>query len=453
MIAGRCLALCLLATLLPPAAAADDEAPAATAASSPRPSAEPSSLPTAAALQAEVERLRADLDALRAELAALRAPDATVTRAPAEAERLARLEDLARELEERVRQIADSLEALSSEVYKRLTLSVYGSLEARNYSGDNGFLDGNIVELVLSGRPHKRLSVVTQIEFERAGGAGRGGDIVVEQAWAGLQLFPELSFRAGIFLVPFGNVNIDHFPFKRDVVTPPLINQVAAPGDWSDNGVGLNGRRLFGHWLLSYDAYAGAGLGGAPSPAGLRELRQPYGIDNNTDTAFMGRVAVARERRFELGLSGYTGSYDDAARHNLMAFALDALVARGPLRFHVEFDAFTAERTDGPDARYRGFYVRGIYDFGRSWLPRTILGRDFEDPRLQLVAQYDLARTEGPVETDFVRNRERRLTLGFNWRPSGQWVLKASYERNTTDNVPLVRGDRDGFIGSINFVF
>ncbi len=405
-----------------------------------------------AALEAELRRLRQDLEALRAELVRLRA--APPTAPTGDAERLARLEALAHDLDQRLRQTADALDALSSEVYKRLTLSVYGSLEARNYSGDNGFLDGNIVELVLSGRPHKRLSVVTQIEFERAGGAGRGGDIVVEQAWAGLQLFPELSFRAGIFLVPFGNVNIDHFPFKRDVVTPPLVNQVAAPGDWSDNGVGLNGRRLFGHtWLLSYDVYAGAGLGGQLSSAGLRELRQPYGIDNNTQTAFMGRVALARERRFELGLSAYTGAYDDEGRENLRAFALDALVTHGPARLHVEFDSFGARRSGGPDARYRGFYVRGVYDFGRSWLPRTILGRDFEDPRLQLVAQYDLARTEGPAGESFERNRERRLTFGFNWRPSGQWVLKASYERNSTDNTPLVRGDRDGFIGSINFVF
>jgi hypothetical protein len=402
-------------------------------------------------LRAEVERLRRDLDAVRAELQALRAPGAAPS---ADAARLERLETLVHQLEERLRQTADALEALSSEVYKRLTLSVYGSLEARNYSGDNGFLDGNLVELVLSGRPHKRLSLVTQIEFERAGGAGRGGEIVVEQAWAGLQLTSDVTFRAGIFLVPFGNTNLDHFPFKREVVTPPLINQVAAPGDWSDNGVGLSGRRLFGHtWLLSFDMYAGAGLGDELGAGGLRAARQPYGIDNNRDTALMGRLALARGQRFELGLSGYRGAYDDQGQRGLGAFALDLLLARGPLRFNAEFDSFAADRGTEPGARYRGVYARLVYEFGRAWLPRTFLGRDFEDPRLQLVAQYDLARTEGPDEGGFGRRRERRLTAGLNWRPSSQWVLKATYEINSTDAAPLVRGDRDGFIGSINFVF
>ena len=72
---------------------------------------------------------------------------------------------------------------------------------------------------------------------------------------------------------------------------------------------------------------------------------------------------------------------------------------------------------------------------------------------LALVFQHDRALLDGPLEGEWVRNRERRSSLGLNFRPSSQWVLKLGYEWNATTNRPLVRGDKDGWVGSVGFVF
>jgi hypothetical protein len=51
-----------------------------------------------------------------------------------------------------------------------------------------------------------------------------------------------------------------------------------------------------------------------------------------------------------------------------------------------------------------------------------------------------------------VRGR-RRITAGFAYRPSRQWVLKVNYEWNTATARPLDRGSLNGWLGSIGFVF
>jgi hypothetical protein len=369
---------------------------------------------------------------------------------------IALLEEELRRLADEARQTANALAALSQESERIISLTVYGNLDASRYQGDPAILDARTFELVLSGHPHKRLSFIAQVEFERAAGVGddRGGEVVVEQAYVTLGLWPWLDLRAGAFFVPFGFVGVDHFPPKRDVVTRPLTTYVVVPGDWTDNGVGLYGKRLVGeNWLLSYEAYLLAGLDSDVSALGLRRARQGYGVDNNGDKALAGRLALNRSTRLQVGLSGYSCEYDDAGEQRLNGWALDAVAQAGPLKLTVERDSFTAPFSSGPRGRWRGHYARLVYDFGRSFLQRTALGRDFEEPRLSLVLQHDRVAIDAPGADGFARNRERRLTAGLNVRPSTQWVLKLGYEWNATTGQPLVNGDKDGWLGSIGFIF
>jgi hypothetical protein len=409
-----------------------------------------------AALREDLARLRAQLAALEAELAriARRGPEEEQVRA-LEAQ-LGRLREELRRLGDQARQTGNALDALAEEQHKAISVSVYGSLDATAYKGEKTVLDGRLFELVLSGRPHKRLSFIAQAEFERAAEVGgeRGGEIVLEQAYTTLGLHPLLNLRAGVIFVPFGNVGVDHFPPKREVVSRPLVSEVVVPSDWSDNGVGLTGNRPIGAtWLLSYEAYVMAGLASQVTGAGMRDARQGYGVDNNADKALAAHLSLNRTGKVSLGLSAYRGKYDDLGRHTLRGFAFDGLGVIGPFKVRGEVSAFSAARDPGPDARLRGFYVRGVYEFGRGLLRRTVLGRDFDEPLLAAVFQYDLVALDGPVEGVFERNRERRATWGLNYRPSPQWVLKLTYERNDATNRPLVKGDRDGWLGSVGFIF
>ncbi len=423
--------------------------------------------PGAPARAAEVERLAAELDRLAAEVRtfheqlAKAAPQALdgariAQRLLALEQEVARLQAETRRLDEDAKQTAAAVDSLSRGEQGRTSLTVYGDFQATAYRGTAPIFDGHAFELVLSGRPHKRLSFFGEVEFERVAGVGgdRGGEIVVEQAFANLSFWALLNLRAGVVLIPFGNVNIDHFAPRRDVVTKPLVSYVVAPSDWTDNGVGLYGRRLLGSsWLVSYEAYAVAGLGAEANGLGMRGARQGYGADNNRDKALVGRIAATRGGGLELGLSAYRGKYDDAGRQVLAGWAIDNLTRVGPLTATGEYNAFRAQRELGSSTRLRGFYVRAALDLGRTLLSRTPLGRDFDEPRLALVGQYDEVHIDGPVDGVDSSNRERRQTVGLSFRPSNQWVLKLSYEWNQTTDRPLVNGDRDGFVGAIGFVF
>lgn len=446
--AGAALAAALLASA-PPVEAAETR---------PSPPAE-----RVAALENDVQRLRAELQQTAERLAQAEAARAAAEQAAsAEAQRLAGLEAALQQLEQSVAKLSDgqgqaedTLDRMAEGEQRRPTLTVYGTLDASKYAGRDSLLDAQAFELVLSGRPRQRLGFFAELEFERVASVGgeRGGEIVVEQAYANYTFTAAANLRAGVLLVPFGNVNIDHYAPRRDVVSRPLVAHAVAPSDWTDNGLGLYGRAVFGSsWVLDYEAYVVAGLAEPIDALGARRARQGYGVDNNDDKALVGRLTLGRPGRLTLGLSGYTGKYDDAGRYRLNGWAADGLAQIGPLKLTGEYDMLRADRGPAPAARLRGFYGRAVVDFGRNLLVRSI-ARGFDDPRLQGVVQYDEVRLDGPLDDAFVRNRETRLTLGLNFRPSREWVLKLNWERNRTDNLPLLQGDARGFVGSIAFVF
>lgn len=426
--------------------------------------AEQAAPPAAASRDDELARLRAEVERLVAQQAQLEAELKQLVEAqagqpgqagePAAQAEIQRLREELRKLQEAGSQAAAALEALSEAERRRVNLTVYGDFQARAFEGEDAIFDGKAFELVMSGQPHERLSFFAEIEFEQAAAVGeeRGGEVLVEQAYANLSFAPLANLRAGILLVPFGNVNVDHFAPRRDVVGKPLVSWVVAPSDWTDNGVGFHGSQLVGSsLLLSYEAYAIAGLDSEISAYGLREARQGYGVDNNGNKALVGRLVIDRSGSFELGLSGYTGDYDDAGSQRLEGLGVHGLANLGPLHLTGEYNSMKAHGQ--PDQRFHGYYGRATIDFGRNLLRRTFLGKGFSDPRFTLVYQHDWVSAEGLLEGTLVTTREQRDTVGLNFRPSSQWVLKLDYEWNRTDNLTLDRGDRDGFVGAIAFVF
>ncbi|MBX7183630.1 MAG: hypothetical protein K1Y01_00655 [Vicinamibacteria bacterium] len=414
-----------------------------------------------AALQTELDRLRAEMAALRDEIQRLRAEavkadDGLSARLLALEARQVKLESEFTRLSEELKRTGDALDQISEGEGKRPSITVYGTLQGVSYTGQDSILDAEAFEIVLSGRPHPRLSFFAEIEFERAAAVGgpRGGEVVLEQAYASYSFAQIFSVRTGVLLVPFGNVNVDHFAPLRDVVRKPLVSYAIAPSDWTDNGIQFTGRRLAGtSWLFEYEAALIAGLDSHLTSVGMREARQPFGVDNNGNKAAVGRFAIKRSTSFETGISAYTGKYDDANRQRLNGWAADLRAEFGPIRLTGEYDHFTANTTIAPKTQLAGYYVRASWDI-RGGVLRN-LARGFDDPRFTLVAQYDWARIDGPnaINARFERNREIGITAGFAYRPSRQWVLKVNYEKNQITNDALDRGDRRGWLGSVGFVF
>ena len=414
------------------------------------------------AVQAELERLRAEMASLRDELQRLRIESARPSdpgvpaRIDAIGARQAKVEAELARLTEDLKQIGDALDQVSEGDRKRPTMTVYGTLQATRYANRDSILDAEAFELVLSGRPHPRLSFFAEIEFERAASVGgpRGGEIVLEQAYASYTFAQLLSVRTGVLLVPFGNVNVDHFAPLRDVVRKPLVSYAIAPSDWTDNGIQITGRRLIGtSWLVEYEASVIAGLDADITSSGTRLARQAFGVDNNDNKAGVGRFAVKRGTTFETGISGYTGKYDNANERRLEGWAADLRAEAFGLRLTGEYDHFSADRGSLQKSHLRGYYVRASFDMTGGVLKS--LAKDFDDPRLTLVAQYDWSTIDAPNAANqrFERNRETGLTLGMAYRPSRQWVLKINHESNKATNLPLDRGDLKGWLASVGFVF
>ncbi len=293
--------------------------------------------------------------------------------------------------------------------------------------------------------------------LRRAGfarGGERGGEVLLEQAWASFRFTDWMSLRAGALLVPFGNFNVDHYAPSRDVISKPLVAYVVAPGDWTDNGLGLSGTVLLGgEWALRYDTAVVAGLDDNITALGTRAARQPFGADNNNDKALVGRLGWKYGGAFELGMSAYDGAYDDAGRLSLSGFALDALAVLGPLRVTGEIDRLEASQAVGPDAELGGWYVRSTLDLATRWLRSGRHGEAFPEARLSLVGQVERIDLAGPLDGGWEDNSEKRLTLGLNYRPTTSWVLKLDREWRRAPGRALVFGDEEAWLASFGFVF
>ncbi len=425
-----------------------------------------------AALHEELESLRAETTELRRQIAALRAEATTASVATRVADVETRLAKLAAALAAYGERLGteeaankghdDAISALEDQQASANHLSVYGSLAYHDESAAGAAFDAEAIELVISGRPHPRLGVFTEIELERAAAVGgaRGGEVVVEQAWASYAMSPAFNLRGGVLLVPFGAVNADHYAPTRDVISKPLPAVAVSPADWTDNGVSLFGRAVLGSdWVLSYDSLWGAGLGADLKASGLHDARQPFGVDNNGNGALAARFALRRGDGLELGLSGYRGAWDDRGRKLLSGWATDVTISFGPLALRGDFERLIARRSQGlDDVDYQGWYARSVYRLPGALLRRGWHGKAFPEAIVELVAQWDGARTRVPLgdlvaDDALFTSRERRLTIGLNYRPTRFWVLKVNHERSRGRGVPLVRGTGAAWLAALGFVF
>lgn len=428
---------------------------------------EPAATAPEAAVAARVDQLEGDVAQLRRELAELRqllekvAREVTPPAAALLEERVSSLEETGRqlgaqteELGNTVRDQNDSLATLSLTEERRIQVNTYGTFNVIDASKNDSVYDAEAFELVLSGKPSERISFFAEIEFERAATVGgrRGGEVLVEQAYANFALTRRLHLRAGVLLVPFGNVNVDHYAPNRDVISKPLVSYVVAPSDWTDNGFGLQGSVLIGGAdSLAFEIYTLAGLDANISALGTRAARQPFGEDNNNNKAVAMRVAWDQGGNFQLGLSAYTGKVDDEGRERLEGWAADAHWQKGPLLLTGEFDRFEGDSAAWGPLLLEGWYARATWK-----LPALLAGRHsrlFPAAHLDLVAQYDHAHIEGPFADAWEVNREWRRTLGINYHPSHQWVLKLNHERSEADHRPLQFGSQRAWLGSIGFQF
>ncbi len=300
--------------------------------------------------------------------------------------------------------------------------------------------------LQVSSYLHENLMFNTEIEYEYGGAINaldKTGELKIEQAWADYKVNDALNFRSGIVLIPFGIVNVLHDSDVRDTTTRPLMASTIIPSTWMDAGTGVHG--IFyptDDMMLSYEAYVTNGLTDAISATdGIRKARPGFKNDNNGNKALSGRVGISPWLGWELGLNGYTGSYDPANSRRLTMLGLDNSLTLGSFELIGEYANI---QTDGgsylapgsaPGATptvipgsMQGWYVEGRQHFFPEFLNNTFLGRagGYDQATFTLVGRFGQADTDQAV---YDKNNKNETVIGLNYRPIPTFVTKLEWQR------------------------
>ena len=293
----------------------------------------------------------------------------------------------------------------------------------------------------------ERISFSTELEIENVGvntldNFRFRGEVVLEFAAMDFELTDWLSLRSGVVLVPIGKLNVVHDDPVQDFAERPLVTTFLIPTTWFEPGVGVFGEKLLGEdALIRYEAYAIQGLTNRiDSSGGLRGARAPMSFDVNDNKGLVGRLSVEPFLGLELGFSGYMGYYDPAGIRSISMMALDVTWRRGPLELVGEAIQVSLERGfndvgEVVPTAMRGAFLEGHYHLYLDGLKKY---KGMKSPHITLMARADW------VETDVKKTEEDRLRLsgGFNFRPIEDMVLKFEYHRDLEGFSETVMDDR-----------
>jgi hypothetical protein len=359
----------------------------------------------------------------------------------------------------------------------------YASIEFENFENSNSSFDQQRFIINLGAQPHERLLFYSEYELEHGGTnyPGGGGEAKLEQAWMSYAINDWMTMKGGIVLVPFGKFNLLHDDDIQDLTERPLVARRVIPSTWTDAGFGLLGELPIGETLdwkilpdfyLNYEAYVVNGLDEDISDTGLRNARGPAGSDANNTKDFVARLGLGFSRNLELGLTSYFGRYGRAGsatrngKDGIVGIGADLNFKRGPFELVGDFAYFGFEdgalvdhdNNDNTPAvsapKYmRGFYIEPRLHFWPEFLNNSFLGRGFKDPKFTLVGRYGWVNIGDDGDAGNGDNKERRFTLGLNYRPIESWVFKLEYQWNNKNNETLERGDSDGIMASMAIGF
>ncbi|MCE9584685.1 MAG: hypothetical protein K8T20_19510 [Planctomycetes bacterium] len=372
---------------------------------------------------------------------------------------LERLKELEREMEALKKDLGEGKEALPAAKEKapressglkrlidRTRIGGYLDLEFEEYSHETSHFDNHHLILRVSSYLHERIFVNAEIEYEHG-----GSEVRIEQGYVDFLLHDALNFRGGVFIQPIGKLNTMHDSDLRDLTLRPLTTTLIIPTTWSDAGVGVHGSFFLGGATLNYEAYLAQGLkdGDFSVAEGLHDAGENLELDNNQDKAVSARLElVAFDGNVTAGVSGYEGNYDPENRKRLYLYAADLTIAlpiakegtwiSGPLEFRFEAARFSAERglnSAGEEVPHRGIgaFAQVSFHFFPPFLLDSLKGLGFEHPTFTLVGLWDACEIDAPDGPH--NNHQRRLSLGLNFRPIEQVVIKVEYIREDSDEI------------------
>lgn len=368
--------------------------------------------------------------------------------------------------------------------FGNVTVGGYADIEFENFENTNSTYDQARFIINVGAQPHERLVFYSEYEIEHGGtNAAGGGEAKVEQAWMDYLINEAINLRGGIILVPFGKFNLLHDSDLQDLTERPLVVRRVIPSTWQEAGAGLYGDLHIGEsfgWEtladfgLNYEVYSINGLDEDISDSGFRNAKGTNGgvNDLNNNKAFVGRLGMQLLKELEVGLNGYYGRFGRSGNSTsngndtLFGIGSDITFKKGPFELVGDYAYFGLEdgalvdhdnndstaAVTGPK-NLKGFYIEPRYHFWPRFLDNTFFGRNFDNPTFTLVSRYDWVEIGDDGDAGIGDNREKRYTIGLNYRPIESWVFKTEYQWNVSNNEVLERGDNEGFVASMAIGF
>jgi len=344
--------------------------------------------------------------------------------------------------------------AASKAYYSESPLSIGGYGEAFYANPDNGDDFADIYRFItyFGYKFNDWIVLNAEIEFEHGANSDNGGSVVMEFLYLDFLLSDEFSVRVGSQLVPVGLINLRHEPTLFNTVQRPEIERQLIPSTWGEFGVMTYGR--FEDVGIEYSAGMINALNidndktASASNGWIRSGRLGTSKNASFDPAFVGRLDYTGINGLMAGASVYYGNGAnikndvEAEDTSVTMFDLHARYENGPFAAYglytqtnvsgAENITKTIDNGDGTTTTYAGqavkqasgFYVNAQYDIA------GLVGIDY---KLPIFAQYE---KWNPVEKTVDGTNEDKfdtetVTIGMNFFPADQVVLKLDYEMDT----------------------
>ena len=332
---------------------------------------------------------------------------------------------------------------------------VHARLERVDGRRDESGFQAKRFNLFTNSRVSDFVRIGAEVEFEDG-----ASEIKLEYAAIDLRIHPSLTLRGGMLLSPLGRFNLSHDSPLNEFTDRPLVSTEMLGVALSEPGLGALGQFGFARTgRLTYEVYATNGFhdglitdseGGTRIPLGRGNLD-----DNNGTPAIVARVAVSPTRPVEIGMSVHHGAYNvsnaegtrvDESR-DLTIGVLDAEVDVFGVRLAGEAALVAIDVAPSLAgiyaSRQRGAYVEAVRGFGRG-LVHTMPSSSFAAK-----VRFDY------IDFDAERGGQSRgqLTLGANFRPTQDSVLKLDYVRGRSRDEFNNRADHAFLLFSIATYF
>jgi hypothetical protein len=278
-----------------------------------------------------------------------------------------------------------------------------------------------------------RVRVASELEFEEG-----GEEIKIEIAIMDFEVHPAFTFRGGVILSPLGRFNLAHDGPFQDLTDRPLVSTQIIPTTLSEAGMGFYGAFYpTSRSRVTYEFYGVNGFNddvligdsdGTRIAAGKGNFE-----DNNNRPAWVGRLTLSPQPAYELGFSFHTGAYNTwkaeeltiDEKRNLTIVALDWDANWRNFELQGEYanaSIDVPEESGIYQQSQQGYYAQVNAHFGQDMVS-VFPGSVFTG-----IVRYGMV----DFDTDTNGDDHSRLTLGINFRPQEDSVLKLDYQRNWT---------------------